>query len=99
MPRVRSDSAPTSAAYAAAQPAAAGSSHQIDAPALFGDSSTVAYAATPKNAAVPNETSPVRPTSSSSDSAKISRIMIVATSSMGSSPPTSGNAASASATA
>ena len=41
----------------------------------FGDSSTVAYAAMPKNAAWPRLTRPVAPTSSSSDSAKIARIM------------------------
>ena len=41
--------------------------------------SAVAYAATPKNAAWPSETRPVRPTRSSSDSAKIARIIVVST--------------------
>jgi hypothetical protein len=64
-PWVRSDSAPTTSAYAAAASTLAGSSHSSDAASLCGDSSTAAYAPMPKNAAWPKHTSPVAPTSSS----------------------------------
>ena len=64
-PLVRSDRAPTSSANTAAASAPAGSSHSSDGAADCGDSSTVAYAPMPKNAAWPKHTSPVLPTSNS----------------------------------
>ncbi|MNR64850.1 hypothetical protein D3C85_1876450 [compost metagenome] len=70
-PRVRSASAPVTAAYAAAASRAAGSSHHRLAASDSGDSKAATYAPMPKKAACPRLTIPAPPTSNCRLSAKI----------------------------
>src|SRR6185312_16005592 len=82
-------------AQAAVTATTAGASQTSDGAPAFGARSAVAYAPMPRNAAWPNDTRPVSPTRSASDSAKIADTMIVVARSIAKRPPNNGNATTA----